>query len=445
MKIKLIAPSAKFKTGLNSSGVFKIKRVCLPLLAALTPPGHTIRIVDEDFAPDDLNESFDLVGITVMTEQALRAYHIAELYRKRGTKVVLGGVHPTLLPDEAINYADSIVIGEAEEVWPKLVNDAASGKLQKVYRAARPPDLKGLPLPKRDLYPKLTFKSYTPLTTGIETSRGCPYNCEFCSVSRLTGRQLRYRPIHEVIAELESLGSINAPLLFVDENLGLNREIFKGFLTQLIPFQHTWLGQGTISLAEDIDLIKLLYRSGCQGLLIGFESVQSRVQEGMAKTKNKKIDYSEAVRRFHGEGIPVVGAFILGFDYENKNIFPQTYEFIMKNSLDFAQIRLLTPYPGTELYNRLLSEKRLFAHEWWLHGYSTRTLLFRPKNMTPGELIDGFTNLSKQFNTIGNIVKRFFGIPPWKRKKNGCLAYVAFNLGQLKRFKKGMNAPQPFF
>lgn len=220
------------KTGLHSSGIFKIQRVCLPLLAALTPPGHTIRIVDEDFASDDTSENFDLVGITIMTEHALRAYQIAELYRKRGAKVVLGGVHPTLLPEEASKYADSIVIGEAEEVWPKLLFDASSGQLQKVYRAAKPPVLKGLPIPKRDLYPNLTYKSYTPLTTGLEASRGCPYNCEFCSVSQLTGRHLRCRPIHEVIAEVEALDS-TAPLLFVDENLGLNREKFKGLLSEI--------------------------------------------------------------------------------------------------------------------------------------------------------------------------------------------------------------------
>jgi radical SAM superfamily enzyme YgiQ (UPF0313 family) len=443
MRIKLIAPSVKMKMSLHSSRVFKIRRLCLPLLAALTPPDHTTQIVDEDFAPDDLDENVDLVGITVMTEHALRAYQIAEFYRGCGAKVVLGGVQPTLLPEEALKYADSIVIGEAEEVWPKLVSDAASGQLQKVYRAAKPPQLKGLPLPRRDLYPNLIYKSDTPLATGIETSRGCPYDCEFCSVSRLTGRHLRCRPIHEIIAEIESLGS-TVPLLFVDENLGLNREMFKDLLSQLIPLRRIWLGQGSFSLAEDKELIKLMHRSGCRGLLIGFESVQSKVQEGMKKSENRKIDYPEAIHRFHGEGIPIFGAFILGFDHENKDIFNRTYEFVMKNYLDYASIRLLTPYPGTRIYNRLLKEKRLFVNDWWLHEYSTETLLFQPKNMTPSELVDGFFSLHKQFSSVGKIFKRFFGIPPWKRTITGCLAYAALNLDQRKCFLKRVNTPQPF-
>jgi radical SAM superfamily enzyme YgiQ (UPF0313 family) len=306
MRIKLIAPSVKMKMSLHGSRVFKIQRLSLPLLAALTPPGQTIRIVDEDFTPDDFNENVDLVGITVMTEQAPRAYQIAEFYRQRGAKVVMGGVHPTLLPGEASKYADAIVIGEAEEIWPKLVSDTVSGQLQKVYRAAKPPRLKGLPLPKRDLYPKLIYKIDTPLATGIETSRGCPYNCEFCSVNRLTGRHPRCRPIQEIIAEIESLDSRD-PLLFVDENLGLNRDMFKDFLARLMPLGRTWLGQGSYSLAEDIELIKLMHRSGCRGLLIGFESAQSSVQAGMKKTVNRKIDYPKPSSDSMGKVFPSLG------------------------------------------------------------------------------------------------------------------------------------------
>jgi radical SAM superfamily enzyme YgiQ (UPF0313 family) len=442
MNIKLVSPNVKVGTNLASSEVFKIQRVTLPLIAALTPPGHTIKIVDEDFAPDDFKGDFDLVGITVMTEHALKSYHMAEHYRQQGSKVILGGIHPTLLPEEALKHADAIVIGEAEELWPKIVSDTASGQLQKIYQADKSPSLTGYPHPKRELYPKLIYKSYTPLTIGVETSRGCPYDCEFCTVSRLTGRYYRSRPITETISEIESLDP--NPIFFVDENLGLRSKMFKTFLSQLKPLRRTWVGQGTVALAEDIELVKLMYRAGCRGLLIGFESVQKEVRGRMKKSKDRTIDHSEAVRRFHGEGIPIIGAFILGFDHEDKDIFDKTFEFVMKNNVDYSQIRILTPYPGTQLFSRLLKEKRLFVPDWWLHGYSTRTVLFRPKNMTPRDLVEGYSRLNKQLHSVGKIGRRFFGIAPWKRGLNGCLAFVAFNIGQRKRYKVSLNTPQPF-
>src|SRR4030042_6922778 len=209
MKIKLIAPHEQSEDTISSAQTFKIQKVNLPLLAALTPPGHTVKIVDEAFVADDISEEVDLVGITVMTDLALRAYQIADTYRQRGEKVVMGGIHPTILPGEALQHADAVVIGEAEEVWPKLLSDAASGEMKILYCANKIANLNGIPKPRRDLYPKPLYKSYTPLTFGIETARGCPYDCEFCSIGSVMGRQYRSRPIPEVIAEIESIDSPN--------------------------------------------------------------------------------------------------------------------------------------------------------------------------------------------------------------------------------------------
>jgi len=440
MKIKLIAPHDQREDMLSSP--VKLKRVNLPLLAALTPPGHTITIVEEAFAPDDTNQDVDLVGITVLTELALRAYQIGDTYRQKGVKVVMGGIHPTVLPDETLEHADAVVVGEAEGVWPQLVSDAASGQMQRIYRAGKVTDLKGLPKPRRDLLPGIKYRGYTPIPISVEASRGCPYDCEFCCIGQTLGQHYRVRPVQEVIAEIESIDSPH--LFFVDDALGLNRNVAKKLFTEMIPLRRRWLAQGTVSLAEDLELLGFMKRSGCLGLLIGFESVQKGTQNEVNKIKNLRIDFYEAMHRFHGEGFGILGSFVFGFDYENKDVFDQTLEFIMRSRMDVVQLRILTPYPGTRLYKRLLSEGRLFVHDWWLGGYPPDTLLFKPKGMTADELISGFARLNRQTYSFGAMIKRFLGMSPWKRTLLGCQAYAGVNLSNRKRYFKGLRNPQPF-
>jgi radical SAM superfamily enzyme YgiQ (UPF0313 family) len=245
-----------------------------------------------------------------------------------------------------------------------------------------------------------------------------------------------------VIAEIESIDSPH--LFFVDDALGLNRDVAKKLFTQMIPLRRRWLAQGTVSLAEDLELLRLMGRAGCLGLLIGFESVQKAAQNEVMKIKNLKIDFSEAMRRFHGEGFGILGSFVFGFDYENKDVFAQTLEFIMRCRMDVVQLRILTPYPGTRLYKRLLSEGRLFVRDWWLRGYPPDTLLFQPKGMTADELISGYARLNRQAYSLGAMMKRFLGMSPWKRTLLGCQAYTAVNLSTRKRYFKGLGNPQPF-
>jgi len=440
MKIKLIAPREQREDTLSSS--FKFQRVNLPLLAALTPPCHTVTIVDEAFTPDDTSQDVDLVGITVMTDLALRAYHIADTYRRKAVKVVMGGIHPTVLPEEALEHADAVVVGEAEGIWPRLLSDAASGKMQRLYRAVKMTDLKDLPKPRRDLFPTTQGNGYAPIPIGVETSRGCPNDCDFCSVGRTLGHQHRVRPVQEVIAEIESIDSRH--LFFVDDALGLNRNAAKKLFTEMIPLRRLWLGQGTVSLAEDLELLRLMRRSGCMGLLIGFESVQKETQNEVKKIRNLRIDFYEAMRRFHGEGFGILGAFVFGFDYESKDVFEQTLDFVMRSRMDCVELRILTPFPGTRLYERLLSEGRLFVRDWWLRGYPPDTLLFQPKGMTADELIDGFARLNRQAYSFGAMTKRFFGMSPWKRTLLGCQVYAGINLSTRKRYFKGLRNPQPF-
>ncbi len=440
MKIKLIAPREQREDALSSS--LKLQRVNLPLLAAITPPGHTVTIVDEAFAPDDMNQDVDLVGITVMTDVVPRAYDIADAYRRKAVKVVMGGIHPTVLPEEALEHADAVVLGEAECIWPRLISDAASGQMQRLYQASQMTDLRGLPKPRRDLFPGSKGKSYIPIPIGVETSRGCPNDCEFCSIGRTLGRQYRVRPVHEVIAEIEAIGSPH--LFFVDDALALNRSAAKKLFTEMIPLRRLWLGQGTVSLAEDVELLRLMRRSGCMGLLIGFESVQKATQNEVKKIKNLKIDFYEAMRRFHDEGFGILGAFVLGFDYENKEVFDQTLEFVMRSRMDCVELRILTPYPGTRLYDRLLSEGRLFEQDWWLRGHPPDTLLFQPRGMTAEELVNGFARLNRQAYSFSAMTKRFFGMSPWKRTLFGCQVYAGINLSTRKRYFNGLRNPQPF-
>ena len=442
MKIKLIAPHEQREDTISSP--FKLQRVNLPLLAALTPPGHTMTIVEEAFAPDDINQDVDLVGITVLTELALRAYHIADTYRRKGVKVVMGGIHPTVLPEEALEHADAVVVGEAEGVWPRLVHDAAAAQMQRIYNAGKMTDLKSLPKPARKLSPEAKNKGYNPIPVpiGVETSRGCPNDCEFCCIGSTLGKQYRVRPVQEVIDEIASIDSTH--LFFVDDALGLNRKVAKELFTEMVPLGKRWLAQGTVSLAEDLELLSLMKRAGCLGLLIGFESVQKDTQDQVRKIRNLKVDFYEAMRRFHGEGFGILGSFVFGFDFENKDVFDKTYEFIMKSYMDVVQLRILTPYPGTRLYDRLISEGRLLARDWWLKGYPPDTVLYQPRGMTADELISGYAGLNRQAYSAGAIIKRFFGMTPWKRTMLGCMTYTGVNLSTRKRYLNGLRNPQPF-
>ena len=441
MRIKLIAPEAFGEGAISSAQTFKVRKVGLPLLAALTPEGHEVRIVDEAFAPDDPEEAADLVGLSVMTDLAPRAYRLADAYRRRGVRVVMGGIHPSVLPSEALEHADSVVVGEAEDAWPALVRDAASDRLQPIYRSERPADLAGRPHPRWDLYPSAGDRGYTPLVTGVETSRGCPYDCEFCSIGPVQGRRYRVRAVPEVIAEVEALESPH--LFFVDDALALDRGASKRLFAAMIPLRRKWVGQGTVSLAADRELLRLMGRSGCVGIQLGFETVQPGPAARIRKLAALTVDPAEAVRRFHDQGVAVMGAFVFGFDDEGRDAFDRTLEFAMKTRLDVPQLRVLCPFPGTRLYARMLEEGRLLDPLWWQHGHSPDTLLFRPRGMTVDEFLDGFARLNRQLYSLGAVARRFLGMSPRKRTVLGAQVFIGMNLGTRKRYLKALDTPQP--
>jgi len=370
----------------------------LPLLAALTPSQHEVKIIDERLENIDFDEKWDVVGITVMTATSHRAYYIADEFRKRGIKVVLGGIHPTALPDEAIQHADSIVIGEAEGLWEELIKDLEKGELKKFYSHDCPPPLTGLPFSRLDLLHKRYLLKHV-----FQTTRGCPHNCGFCSVSTFMGRRYRHRPAEEVIKEI-SLYPNSRIIGFLDDNIVGNPRYSKELFQALIPFQKKWVSQGTLKLAENEELLKMAAKSGCIALFVGFESINEDNLRKMHKNFNQVDKYKSLIDKFHEYGIMIIGSFVFGFDEDDPSIFQRTLNFLEGVNLDFAQFSILTPLPGTEVFKQFSEENRIFSYDW--RKYDFAHVVYRPLRMTPQELQDGYNYIFRQFYPLPRVIKR---------------------------------------
>jgi len=369
----------------------------LPLLAGLTPPEVEVRLLDENVEPIDTDATADWVAITCMTASAPRAYALADAFRQRGIPVVMGGIHPTVMPEEAALHADAVVIGEAEPVWGQVLADLSSGKLKPRYESAQYSDLVGLPHPRRDL---LRVERY--LTTNIvQTGRGCPNACAFCTVSAVFGRHCRFRPVPEVIEEVRTLrGWVG----FVDDNIAASRPRAKELFEALIPLHIRWVGQGDLAMAKDPELLSLAARSGCQAMFIGLESLSPEVLRAAGKAPNLGLDMGEAVTAFHKAGIEIIGSFVLGLDGDDAGSFARTVEFAERHKLVAAQFAVLTPFPGTAVHRQMESEGRILDHDW--SRYTMSNVVFRPQQMTDLELQQGQAYAYRCFYSIPSIVRR---------------------------------------
>jgi len=399
VKLTLIAPAVvdEAKRGMQGR-VFQLPPLALATVAAATPNHVDVEIVDEALEPINYECGADLVGITTLTRFAPHAYTIADRFRDKGIKVVMGGMHPSALPDEAIKHCDSVVIGEAEGVWSRLIKDFEKKRLKKHYRNKDFVDLSTICTPRRDLYKKERYL----FTHLIQTTRGCPFNCGFCSVTKFFGRTYRTRPLESVIQEIRDLRTKFVG--FSDDNIFGNRIYARKLFSALKYEGVIWLSQASLNIADDPRLLRMAARSGCKGLFVGLESADCESLTQMNKGFLKPHKFKDAIRKLHDHGISVLGAFVLGNDNEDTSIFKRTLDFAKKIKLDLAQFAILTPYPGTAIYNRLIKENRIFNFDWT--KYDAGNAVFKPLRMTADRLKEEVDKLWRDFYRFDEVIMR---------------------------------------
>lgn len=402
-KILLVLPDGrihKLRLGLFDIS-FREAPLTATMLAALVPPelpAH-VEIADESIRKIPFHKQYDLVGISCMTGTSARAYQIADRFRAQGATVVLGGVHVTLLPDEARQHADAIIIGFAEISWPQLLQDFAQGRIEPVYQAAAI-SLAQLPCPRRDLQP--CFGYMIPNTVMI--TRGCRGRCDFCTVPAAQfGWQTR--PITEVIEEIRKIPSHR--IAISDVHLTEDPQYAKKFLRALIPLKKSWGGLASTRIGQDEELLDLMKQSGCKFLLIGFESINHRSLASIHKGFNKVEQYQDFVNKLHDRRIIIQGCFIFGLDEDDPSIFATTVDMVDTLQIDIPRYAIYTPYPGTHAFKHLQAENRLLHTRW--EYYDTQHVVFQPKHMSPRELDAGFKWAYQQTYRFCSIVKRTHG------------------------------------
>lgn len=408
MKLLLVFPKSEGGYwGKVRHGKAGLVALGLPTIAGLTPLNWEVVIHDARVTPIDYDQKFDLVGITGYTAEIPSSYAIADQFRKRGIPVVLGGVHVSARPEEALKHADAVVIGEAEGVWKRLLTDLEAGELQPTYRSDRPCSMEKMGIPRRELLNKNMYTTYYT----IQATRGCPHDCDYCAVTGVFGREFRMRPVAEVVDEIRAFASKD--FLFADDNICGRPDYAKELFRALIPLKKKWGGQTSITIAKDDELLGLYAKSGGQYAFIGLESLSQKNLRDVNKPWCKSKDYEAAIRKIHHAGINIVGSFILGLDDDDPSVFRHTLDFIMKNRIAAAQYHILTPFPGTRLYDRMVKDGRVLEQDW--SKYHTSEVVFQPSNMTAEELQDGYNWIFRQTYTLPNIFKRVFrtwrGIP----------------------------------
>jgi len=372
------------------------------LLRSLTPPEVETELWDERVGKIPYDRPVDLVAITVETFTARSSYRIAARFRARGIPVVMGGYHPSLLPEEALEHADAVVIGDADELWPELVADAARGAMQRIYRSASQP-APYAPAPDRSLFSgEHRYAGLVPLQYG----RGCPKVCDFCSINAMYGRSLRFRPLEAVIDEVQQIEQRN--LFFVDDNLFADLGQLEQLCRALLPLRRRWVCQAGIEITRDEELLSLMARSGCQMVFIGFESLNPANLRQMGKrAPGNHADYSAAIKRLRSHSIMITGSFIFGYDHDGPEAFEETLAFARREKFFLAHFNPLTPTPGTRLYQRLQEEGRLRYDRWWLDPeYRYGQAIFNPRGMTAAQLEGGCYDCRRRFNTHGAILHR---------------------------------------
>lgn len=399
--------------------------ITLALLAAMVPPelGGDVTIYDESAEAIPLNLEADVIGITCITGTAARCYRFADYFRKRGIAVILGGVHPSLMPEEAMEHADSVIVGLGEDNFPRALRDFKAGALKRIYRQEACTHIRNRPLPRKDL---LNNKKYITLNT-VEAIRGCNLKCSFCAYPRAFGTTLYKRTVQDIVAEIRTLkGKL---VIFPDVNLISDKEFAKELFEAMIPLKKWWFGLTTTAIGADEELIRLFQKSGCKGLLLGFESVNQATQKNFHKGINKVNQYQEIMDLLHSHGIMVMGCFAFGSDEDEPDVFARTVEMCLEAKIDLPRFSVITPFPDTEFYNELESQGRITERDWAM--YDVEHVVYQPKHMTAAELEDGITRAWKQAYSLKSIWKRI----DWKHFFKIHILYIIYigaNIGYRK-------------
>ncbi|MBN1695106.1 B12-binding domain-containing radical SAM protein [candidate division WOR-3 bacterium] len=390
------------------TGIFKKSLRYAPLtltyLASLIPKDLNINLKILDEGTDNLsslNFDPDLVGISAMTATSTRAYAIADNYRQKGIPVVLGGVHPTLMPEEALSHADSVVVGFAERVFPELLRDFSQNKMKRIYEDPGNFPTENIPIPKRDLLKK---NSYITLNSMMAT-RGCPCNCSFCAVPNVWRKNYFKRPVSKILEEIKTLDGNE--VVFIDVHLLGDKEYSKELLEGLKPLKKSWFGLSTANALFDKEILDAVAESGCKGLLIGFETISPDSLKEIHKNPKIVTKYSDLLRNLHDNGIRVNGTFLFGTDHEDKGVFERTVEFIDKIKIDLPRYSVFTPYPGTPIFKKLEEEKRIIEYDWSM--YDVEHVVYKPKNMKPEELEEGLHWAWRETYKLKSVLGRLNG------------------------------------
>lgn len=374
----------------------------MPMLAAVTPENTNIKIIYEAVEKIPFEEDWDLVGITGMGSGTVRAWQIADEFREKGPKVVIGGVGPSLFrPELTLQHADSIVIGEAEKLWPEVIEDFSAGRLKEIYQMSSPPDITDLPTPRYDLMnmKKMGFM------LGVQATRGCPFNCQFCSATAFSKGQYRKRPIEKVIQDVRAVKRTGHRfIIFLDDNICADFDYSQALWEALIPEKILWISSCSLHITERPDLLELAYRSGCRLLSYGLESLASESLRFVDKDWNDPQRYKDAIQMTRKYGILAATSVMIGMDGDTPSTFQQVHEFTLENRIPMPRVMIFTPIPGTPLYEKMEDEKRIIDRDY--SKYSGGVVVFKPKNMSPEELQEGFWRLYDELFSVRNIRKR---------------------------------------
>ena len=406
MKILLILPAAesvrvtKDRPAVTKRAMLRFSVLPLTAVAALTPREHPVRIVDENVEALDFDADVDVVGVTFMTALAPRAYEIAREFRARGKIAVAGGYHATLCTQEVLQYFDAVVAGDAEGAWPQVLRDVEADCLKKVYCYTKQTKELHTPVPRRELL-QHNARHYVTVH-AVQTGRGCPHGCRYCSITTFHQRGHWQRPLMEVLAELRE---VPRHFMFVDDNIISDRHYAAELFRAMTPLRKRWVSQCSIEIADDPELLRLAHQAGCRGLFIGIESTNAQNLAAMGKAFNDSAHYRERLARIRQAGIGIIAGIIVGMDKDDVGVFEHTLRFLDQARIDSLQLNILTPLPGTPLFHEMESAGRVADHDW--SHYDFRHVVFRPVKMTAQELQDGADWLYAQFYRLDRILLRF--------------------------------------